>query len=43
MLIGIRPINDVAFKKTFGSPEDKLALINLLNSILGLPENQYAD
>ena len=31
MLIGIRPINDFAFKKTFGSPENKLALISLLN------------
>jgi hypothetical protein len=29
MLIGIRPINDFAFKKTFGSPENKLALISL--------------
>ena len=38
MLIGIRPINDFAFKKTFGSPENKLALISLLNSILGLPK-----
>ena len=38
MLIGIRPINDFAFKKTFGSPENKMALISLLNSILGLPK-----
>jgi predicted transposase/invertase (TIGR01784 family) len=38
MLIGIRPINDFAFKKTFGSPENKLALISLLNSILELPK-----
>ncbi len=38
MLIGIRPINDFAFKKTFGSPENKLALISLLNAILGLPK-----
>ena len=30
MLIGIRPINDFAFKKTFGSPENKQALISLL-------------
>jgi predicted transposase/invertase (TIGR01784 family) len=36
MLIGIRPINDFAFKKTFGSPENKQALISLLNAILGL-------
>ena len=38
MLIGIRPINDFAFKKTFGSPENKLALISLLNAILRLPK-----
>ena len=38
MRIGIRPINDFAFKKTFGSPENKLALISLLNAILGLPK-----
>ena len=38
MLIGIRPINDFAFKKTFGSPENKRALISLLNSILELPK-----
>jgi len=35
--IGIRPINDFAFKKTFGSPENKVALISLLNAILMLP------
>jgi hypothetical protein len=29
MPIGIRPTNDFAFKKTFGSPENKLALIRL--------------
>ena len=37
MPIGIRPTNDFAFKKTFGSPENKLALISLLNAILDLP------
>ena len=37
MPIGIRPINDFAFKKTFGSPENELALISLLNAILDLP------
>ncbi|MCA9220408.1 MAG: Rpn family recombination-promoting nuclease/putative transposase [Planctomycetales bacterium] len=37
MPIGIRPINDFAFKKTFGSPENKPALISLLNAILALP------
>ncbi len=36
MLIGIRPTNDFAFKKTFGSPANKLALISLLNAILEL-------
>lgn len=37
MPIGIRPINDFAFKKTFGSPENEVALISLLNAILELP------
>ena len=36
MLIGIRPTNDFAFKKTFGTPANKLALISLLNAILDL-------
>ena len=39
MPIGIRPTNDFAFKKTFGSPENKLALISLLNAILSLPSS----
>jgi predicted transposase/invertase (TIGR01784 family) len=34
--IGIRPTNDFAFKKTFGSPANKLALVSLLNAILEL-------
>src|SRR5271157_2134843 len=34
MSLGIRPINDFAFKRTFGTPENKLALISLLNAIL---------
>jgi hypothetical protein len=34
MPLGIRPINDFAFKKTFGTPENRLALISLLNSII---------
>ena len=34
MPIGIRATNDFAFKKTFGSPENKIALISLLNAIL---------
>ncbi len=36
MPIGIRPINDFAYKKIFGSPANKLALISLLNAILSL-------
>lgn len=36
MPLGIRPTNDFAFKKTFGSPENKQALISLLNAILEL-------
>ena len=36
MLIGIRPINDFAFKKTFGTIANTLALISLLNAILRL-------
>jgi len=35
--IGIRPTNDFAFLLTFGSPENKLALMSLINSILELP------
>lgn len=35
--IGIRPINDFAFKKVFGSLGNTLPLISLLNSILKLP------
>ncbi len=34
MVIGICPFIDFAFKKTFGSPENKIALIGLLNAIL---------
>lgn len=37
MPIGIRPTNDFAFKKTFGSEGNKSALISLLNAILTLP------
>jgi PD-(D/E)XK nuclease family transposase len=37
MPIGIRPINDFAFKKIFGSPENRNVLISLLNAILELP------
>ena len=38
MPLGIRPINDFAFKKTFGTPENRPCLISLLNAILGLKE-----
>lgn len=37
MPIGIRPTNDFAFQKTFGTLSNKAALISLLNSILALP------
>ena len=36
MSIGIRPTNDFAFKKIFGTPENKFILISLLNAILRL-------
>ena len=34
MPLGIRPINDFAFKKTFGTPENRPCLISLLNAII---------
>ncbi len=34
MPLGIRPTNDFAFQITFGTAENKLALISLLNAIL---------
>jgi len=37
MSLGIRPTVDFAFKKTFGDPNNRLALISLLNAILELP------
>ena len=36
--LGIRPTNDFAFKKIWGTPDNKIALISLINSILNLPE-----
>jgi predicted transposase/invertase (TIGR01784 family) len=36
MPLGIRPTIDFAFKLVFGSPENKIALISLLNAILNL-------
>jgi len=38
MPIGIKPIVDFAFKKIFGSPENTVALMGLLNAILDLDE-----
>jgi len=38
MPIGIRPINDFAFKKVFGTPENRPHLVSLLNAILNLPQ-----
>jgi predicted transposase/invertase (TIGR01784 family) len=35
--IGIRPTNDFAFKKTYGSPFRTATLISLLNALLKLP------
>lgn len=34
MGLGIRPINDFAFRKAFASPQSHSALVSLLNSIL---------
>ncbi len=36
MLLGIKPTVDFAFKKIFGSPQNSVALIGLLNAILDL-------
>jgi hypothetical protein len=36
MPLGVRPTVDFAFKKIFGSPQNSLALIGLLNAILDL-------
>jgi len=38
MALGIRPTVDFAFKKIFGTPENRPALIGLLNAILQLPQ-----
>ena len=37
MKLGIKAYVDFVFKKMFGSPEDSVALIGLLNAILDLP------
>ena len=36
--LGIKAYVDFAFKKLFGSPENSIALIGLLNAILDLPQ-----
>ena len=36
MPIGVKPTVDFAFKKIFGSPENAVSLIGLLNAILDL-------
>ena len=41
MPIGIRPTNDFAFKRIFGSSDNKLHLISLLKAILNLPNPPY--
>ena len=38
MKLGISPINDFAFAKTFARPENKVSLISLLNAILRLDQ-----
>jgi len=42
MPLGIKPTVDFAFKKIFGSPENRAALIGLLNAILDL-DNPITD
>jgi predicted transposase/invertase (TIGR01784 family) len=42
MPLGIRPINDFAFKKTFGTAENRGALTSLLNAIL-TPKSPIVD
>jgi predicted transposase/invertase (TIGR01784 family) len=39
MKLGISPKNDFAFAKTFARPENKIALLSLLNAILMLEES----
>ena len=42
MPLGISPLNDFAFKKTFGTPENRESLVSLLNAIIK-PESPFAD
>ena len=37
MALGIRPTVDFVFKKTFGDPANRVALVSLLNAVLDLP------
>ena len=36
MVLNIRPLNDFAFRKTFATQQNRLALMGLLNAILNL-------
>lgn len=38
MALGIRPLVDFVFKKTFGDPANRVAPVSLLNAVLDLPE-----
>ena len=38
MALGIRPTVDFVFKKTFGDPANRVALVSLLNAVLDLAE-----
>ena len=42
MPLGINPLNDFAFLKTFGTPENRESLIDLLNAVLK-PKSPIAD
>ena len=42
MPLGINPLNDFAFLKTFGTPENRESLIGLLNAVLK-PKSPIAD
>jgi len=42
MPLGINPLNDFAFLKAFGTPEDRESLIGLLNAVLK-PKSPIAD
>jgi hypothetical protein len=38
MTIDINPCYDFPFKKIFGSPENSICLVSLLNAVLNLPK-----